>query len=63
MKSTNPRPPNITEVNETTDTSPQTTIDNDNSNTTIDNTNTNTELTDEQIAANQNNESLHTFVC
>ena len=60
MKSTNPLPPNITEVNETTDTSPQTTVDNDNSNTTIDNTNT--ELTDEQIAANQNNESLHTFV-
>jgi len=34
----------------------------ENSNTTIDNTNTNTTaLTDEQIAANQNNESLHTL--
>ena len=47
----------------TTDTSPNTIQNNtDNSNsTTIDNTNTNTQLTDEQIAANQNNESLHTL--
>ena len=48
----------------TTDTSPNTIQNNtDNSNlTTIDNTNTNTtQFTDEQIAANQNNESLHTL--
>jgi len=46
-----------------TDTSPNTIQNNtDNSNlTSIDNTNTNTALTDEQIAANQNNESLHTL--
>ena len=48
----------------TTDTSPNTIQNNtDNSNlTSIDNTNTNTTaLADEQIAANQNNESLHTL--
>ena len=71
MKSTNsPAPINTKEVTNssrddgTTDTSPNTIQNNtDNSNlTSIDNTNTNTtQLTDEQIAANQNNESLHTL--
>ena len=64
MKSTNSPPLNTKEVTSSdrddgTDASPNTI---ENSNTTIDNTNTNTQLTDEQIAANQNNESLHTFI-
>ena len=73
MKSTNSPLPNTKKVttisNEdgTIATSIKTTVENnsnnDNSNSTsIDNTNTNTTaLTDEQIAANQNNESLHTL--
>ena len=69
--SSSPAPINTKEVitssgrdDGTTDTSPNTIQNNtDNSNlTSIDNTNTNTtQLTDEQIAANQNNESLHTL--
>jgi len=67
--SSSPAPINTKEVTNsgrddgTTDTSPNTIQNNtDNSNlTSIDNTNTNTQLTDEQIAANQNNESLHTL--
>ena len=68
--SSSPAPINTKEVTNsgrddgTTDTSPNTIQNNtDNSNlTSIDNTNTNTTaLADEQIAANQNNESLHTL--
>ena len=62
MKSNSSPPPNTKEVTSSrdgTDASPNTA---EKSNTTIENTNTNTALTDEQIAANQNNESLHTFI-
>ena len=63
MKSNSSPLPNTKEATSSdrdgTDASPNTI---ENSNTTIDNTNTNTtQLTDEQIAANQNNESLHTL--
>ena len=67
MKSTNSPPLNTKEVtsSDRDGTDAPNTIGNSNynsNNTTIDNTNTNTALTDEQIAANQNNESLHTFI-
>jgi len=73
MKSSSSPLPNTKEVttNSSEDgtiaTSIKTTVENKSNNdnsysTTIDNTNTNTTaLTDEQIAANQNNESLHTW--